>query len=160
MALIKCPECGKEISDKSKACIHCGYPVDCVTPGSGENKKYKVILINAGNDILKCMYVIREIKYMSIADAKGIIDNLPQLIIGNIDYDKAVSIKSQFENIGATAEIKVSDGVEEARILCPRCRSSQITTGARGFSFVTGFIGSDKTVNRCSKCGYKWTPRL
>ena len=27
MALIKCPECGKEISDKSSACIHCGYPL-------------------------------------------------------------------------------------------------------------------------------------
>lgn len=25
MALVKCPECGKEISDKAKACIHCGY---------------------------------------------------------------------------------------------------------------------------------------
>lgn len=27
MALIKCPECGKEISDKSSVCIHCGYPL-------------------------------------------------------------------------------------------------------------------------------------
>lgn len=27
MALIKCPECGKEISDKASACIHCGYPL-------------------------------------------------------------------------------------------------------------------------------------
>ena len=27
MALIKCPECGKEISDKAQACIHCGYPI-------------------------------------------------------------------------------------------------------------------------------------
>lgn len=27
MALIKCPECGKEISDKSDKCIHCGFPV-------------------------------------------------------------------------------------------------------------------------------------
>lgn len=27
MALIKCPECGKEISDKSKQCIYCGYPL-------------------------------------------------------------------------------------------------------------------------------------
>lgn len=25
MSLIKCPECGKEISDKSHICIHCGY---------------------------------------------------------------------------------------------------------------------------------------
>lgn len=27
MALIKCPECGKEISDKAPACIHCGCPI-------------------------------------------------------------------------------------------------------------------------------------
>lgn len=27
MALIKCPECGKEISDKASACIHCGFPL-------------------------------------------------------------------------------------------------------------------------------------
>ena len=27
MALIKCPECGKEISDLAPACIHCGYPL-------------------------------------------------------------------------------------------------------------------------------------
>lgn len=27
MALIKCPECGKEISDKVHACIYCGYPL-------------------------------------------------------------------------------------------------------------------------------------
>lgn len=28
MALIKCQECGKEISDKSENCIHCGCPVE------------------------------------------------------------------------------------------------------------------------------------
>ena len=28
MSLIKCPECGKEISDKSVQCIHCGYPLN------------------------------------------------------------------------------------------------------------------------------------
>lgn len=27
MALIKCPECGKEISDKAPACIQCGFPL-------------------------------------------------------------------------------------------------------------------------------------
>lgn len=25
MALIKCPECGKEISDTAKSCPNCGY---------------------------------------------------------------------------------------------------------------------------------------
>ena len=28
MALIKCPECGSKISDKSIECIKCGYPLD------------------------------------------------------------------------------------------------------------------------------------
>lgn len=27
MALIECPECGKEISDSVEKCIHCGYEV-------------------------------------------------------------------------------------------------------------------------------------
>ncbi len=28
MALIKCPECGKEVSDQAPACIYCGYPLN------------------------------------------------------------------------------------------------------------------------------------
>lgn len=27
MALITCPECGKEISDKAEICVHCGFPI-------------------------------------------------------------------------------------------------------------------------------------
>ena len=27
MALIKCPECGKEVSDKAQTCINCGCPI-------------------------------------------------------------------------------------------------------------------------------------
>lgn len=27
MALIICPECQCEISDKAKNCVHCGYPI-------------------------------------------------------------------------------------------------------------------------------------
>lgn len=36
MALIKCPECGKEISDKAEVCPSCGYPVD---EDEGEEEK-------------------------------------------------------------------------------------------------------------------------
>ena len=32
MALIKCPECGKEVSDKAQACINCGCPLAGVNP--------------------------------------------------------------------------------------------------------------------------------
>jgi uncharacterized membrane protein YvbJ len=30
MALIKCPDCGKEISDKTEKCLHCGCPINPV----------------------------------------------------------------------------------------------------------------------------------
>lgn len=31
MALIKCPECGGQVSDKAEVCIHCGYPLKNIT---------------------------------------------------------------------------------------------------------------------------------
>lgn len=32
MALIKCPECGKEVSDKAQSCINCGCPLAGINP--------------------------------------------------------------------------------------------------------------------------------
>lgn len=41
MALIKCPECGKEISDKAQSCINCGCPIckqsNSLGAGNSEN---------------------------------------------------------------------------------------------------------------------------
>ena len=47
MAMIKCEECGKDISDKAVACIHCGAVLD----------KPKRICLECGKDITedKCM---------------------------------------------------------------------------------------------------------
>lgn len=44
-------------------------------------------------------------------------------------------------------------------IKCPKCGSTAVSTGERGYSLLTGFIGSGQTMNRCGKCGYKWKPR-
>ena len=32
MALIKCPECGREVSDKAASCINCGCPLAGINP--------------------------------------------------------------------------------------------------------------------------------
>ena len=39
MALIKCPECGKEVSDKAQSCIHCGYPINQNTIADNGNRR-------------------------------------------------------------------------------------------------------------------------
>ena len=44
-------------------------------------------------------------------------------------------------------------------LTCPKCGSTAVTTGQRGYSVITGFFGSGQTVNRCGKCGYKWKPK-
>lgn len=44
-------------------------------------------------------------------------------------------------------------------IKCPKCGSTAITTGQRGFSMLTGFWGSSKTVNRCGNCGHVFKPQ-
>lgn len=44
-------------------------------------------------------------------------------------------------------------------LTCPKCGSTNVTTGARGWKWTTGFIGSGKTVNRCGNCGYTWKPK-
>ncbi|WP_249303408.1 zinc-ribbon domain-containing protein [Qiania dongpingensis] len=38
MALIKCPECGKEVSDKAAACPNCGFPLDLYAEAKRDNK--------------------------------------------------------------------------------------------------------------------------
>ena len=38
MSLIKCPECGKEISDSIEKCIHCGFPLKKMSKNNKPNK--------------------------------------------------------------------------------------------------------------------------
>lgn len=42
MALIRCPECGKEISDRAPACIHCGFPLDSIQEQQSGPSSYAV----------------------------------------------------------------------------------------------------------------------
>lgn len=42
MALVKCKECGKEISNKAGTCIHCGSPVNRDLEHKAERKEEKV----------------------------------------------------------------------------------------------------------------------
>lgn len=41
MSLIKCPECGKEISDKASVCIGCGFPISEYVKAQKESLKNK-----------------------------------------------------------------------------------------------------------------------
>ncbi len=54
--LISCPECGKQISDLSEKCIHCGYPIKQVNENiiniNGKDYDFTDILSIIKNDEL------------------------------------------------------------------------------------------------------------
>lgn len=48
MALIKCPECGQQVSDRAKKCPHCGYVLTTPTSNStkrNRNKRWIIIAV-------------------------------------------------------------------------------------------------------------------
>ena len=161
MALINCPECGREISDKAVSCPHCGYPIN----NSIQVDSYTIVLESIGVNKAQVIKCIREINGIDLLPAKNISESTPIVFAYDISLEKATQIKEKFESVGAFVSMRkydendsVTQKVNLQQVCCPRCGSNQITTGQRGFSLLTGFIGSNKTVNRCGKCGYSWKP--
>lgn len=163
MALIKCPECGEKISDKSKQCIHCGYPLD--EDSLDESGSFSVVLDAPIENRIEAIKQVRILLNMDLRPAMNIVDGIPSILKSDVSIKEAKRIKEDFNAIGAHTTIRKyeptdSNGkVSNKRVCCPHCGSDQIVTGARGFSLLTGFLGSNKTVNRCAKCGWNWSPR-
>lgn len=78
MALIKCPECGKEISDQAPACPNCGYPMHTPTSNVPDGSEYDNIIAellsqNNNNKILTIKALIRSTG-ISMSEAKNKVD--------------------------------------------------------------------------------------
>ena len=55
MALVNCPECGKEVSDTAKVCVHCGFKIPKIkTEKEKANKKDMIISLS----ILFCLLIV------------------------------------------------------------------------------------------------------
>lgn len=153
MALINCPECNREISNKASHCVYCGFPIRkentiCIIDGKaydlGEIQK-KILSIESGDEGSK-YEIIKEI--MKVVD--GISMHTAACLV-NVTIDNG---RLPNEYGYSHAQNRINHDVK-----CPKCGSKSITTGNRGYSLAWGFIGSGKTVNRCAKCGYKWEPK-
>ena len=64
MAMIKCPECGKDVSDRASSCPNCGCPIESTSPSgtvkikasvlkapTGFNGNQKVSIISGGRTL-------------------------------------------------------------------------------------------------------------
>lgn len=148
MALIQCPECGKEISDKSQQCIHCGCPIEqkntiCNINGKDYNLSFILESYKGDTDSsTKIAGIFFKMVNCNLIDAMNTVDQ----IIATGEIPKYLTLKSRESSEDAN------------KVHCPICNSTSIQTVNRGYSFFTGFIGSGSPRNVCQKCGYKWKP--
>lgn len=100
MALIKCPECGKEISDKSTNCIHCGYPLEhLVVVSKEEPKETRVVIQNFSKEPEKkdiAISIICDVTEMTQNQAKMLVEKDVIIVKENITLKEAEQIASRF----------------------------------------------------------------
>lgn len=86
MALIKCPECGKEISSFAKQCIHCGYPLEDIRGSSTQNAHNETNMCNIdGVD-----FDLSWIKELVLSESLSVYSSLKELV--GCDFETAVQI--------------------------------------------------------------------
>lgn len=144
MALIKCPECGKEISDKSKQCIHCGCPLE------------EMMLIN-GKEVSKKIF-------QDFLDGKTKKYDLLVYLIQSTGSDLC-TVDKKVQEILRTKQIPntlyLAPKQKQNTPKCPMCNSTnleKITAPKRIFSAGIFGLGSSKVgkTMECRNCGYKW----
>lgn len=102
MAMIKCPECGVEISDKAKKCPHCGYPIK-----KSKGRRISQIIICT----LVVIIVIIIVLFLALSLNKESIDNyVGQTYQHVIDNGKLDQYKIEIKE-------EASDNVEEGTII-------------------------------------------
>lgn len=109
MALIICPECGKEVSDKSEVCIHCGYPL-VQKPG------YSLVLKKDIMDREKTVAKLCEKYGYEPADAEKLIDSAPCVIKSGMSMDQAKECKNDFLYIAWTRILSDEDAEDPTKL--------------------------------------------
>ena len=83
MALISCPECGKEVSDQALACIHCGYPLQSFPPPKRAPRQYSLVFTGLGPhaDIPAALHCLSKELGLSQKDAQALLERAPAVLV-------------------------------------------------------------------------------
>jgi DNA-directed RNA polymerase subunit RPC12/RpoP len=154
MALINCPECLKEISDRADNCPQCGFPI--------AKQAYE-----AKPDI--------PISYWISEEKNRIFVKCPKCnLIGKVNREDTVACKTGYKLDGegeCTCGFVFKEIYKDGRVRCPNCGSHDFSVQKEGFdtgsaccgAFLLGpfglLCGADKSnqLNRhCLACGHKW----
>ena len=121
-----------------------------------EDKPDFEICEHCGSKIFKSPLTVEEYAYIDCIaeDDTEFLDAMIELKQKDI-----IEFKTKIAQFKAQVDAQEERKRQERNLpRCPKCGSTSITASQRGYSFWTGFLGSNKTVNRCSNCGHTWKP--
>lgn len=174
MALIKCPECGKEISDKAVNCIHCGFPLNEINKS---NAQLNICLYkNKSYDLSKLVKYLKDYSFPGpgkmtdemLCRSQEILYEITGTAFCPYDEELIYYIKNNrqvptpefipTQNKNKYVYLDSTPKPDPNIVRCPKCGSTSVTTQERGYSIMWGVLGSTKKKNLCQKCGYTWWP--
>lgn len=125
-------------------CYVCGYETD--------------------EDIYECPQCLCEDVFVTSKDEEELMVLFDDRELTNamikLKQDNIVEYKLKLQQLKNSKEQQkvVEQKSNTPQLTCPKCGSTNITEGTRGFTFTTGFIGSGKFRYVCKDCGNKWKP--
>lgn len=146
MALISCPECSKEISDKAAACPQCGYPI-------ANNTEPKL------PETVECLDCHKNVPFDDqVCPHCGLFNSQKYAILEALKPPEPEPVKQ-----------------EDTAIRCPKCGArnayhsdkqgfgvGKFVAGALLIGPLTGLlagkVNNSKVVITCLKCSHKWKP--
>lgn len=152
MSLIKCPECGRQISDQSESCIHCGFPI--------KQKDNKYCLVNGKSYDLDFVLKVALNSNTTDQERKECflqIQNMTRLLRPEKLYCKIMCDKTIPEIYNDDDLIPSPTPTQSSQPHCPYCNSTNLTkvSGTSRFASTLMFgIGSKKIGKqwKCNNC--------
>ncbi len=97
MAMIKCPECGRDVSDRAEKCIHCGYPLGGAARQDGPagavmDDNGSAAAVPAKNNILRSIIGLVIIAVISYALYYGVTSFTPSYYVAKFPGHSAASV--------------------------------------------------------------------
>lgn len=156
MALINCPECNKEISDKAECCINCGYKLPKQEPMFQGVYCPKCLDVSIKKmEIDTCPFCHTKYKnsiYGASDETFGYTENHPELKQSPEFSEEAYNKRINYVPV----EYSSSSSAK-----CPTCSSQNIkrvsTTSKILNTAVFGIFGTKRHKQfHCNSCGYEW----
>lgn len=81
-------------------------PAAAATEAKEEKTTFDVILKAAGSEKIKVIKVVRSATGLGLKEAKDLVEGAPKTIKEGVSKEEAAKIKAEFEEAGATIEVK------------------------------------------------------